>query len=240
LGNLKHLKAYIVIIIALFISFTSRAQSKYKPEHQLNYQKVDEKFLHFGFTLGINQMDFAVYNSGNTEARSEQVKFSNGFTVGIISEIRINNDFSFRFLPGLEFGERIISYKELEYEQTKIESVLINFPFLLKYKAKRINNYRPYIIGGLAYKIDVQAQKRLDIDKEILVRMKSSDVYIELGTGLDFYLPYFKLGVELKFAFGLFDVLNHDLDKKNPGYEEYTNAIEKVNSKIFSLCLNFE
>jgi hypothetical protein len=231
-----------VLFFILFVSSVSLfGQSNYKPEHQFNYQKVDEKYLHFGFTLGINQMDFAVYNSEKAgNVRAEQVNFSYGFTVGIISELRINKFWSLRFLPGLEFGERTISYTNVEKPDTKLESVYVNLPLLLKYKAKRINNYRPYLIGGLAYKIDVQAQKRLDVDKQIYLRLKPSDIYIELGTGFDFYLPYFKFSTELKFSFGIFDILNHNLDAKNPGYESYTNAVEKINSKIFSLCFHFE
>ena len=40
--------------------------------------------------------------------------------------------------------------------------------------------------------------------------MKSSDFMVSVGFGCDIYLPYFKLIPELKFCFGLTDVLKHD------------------------------
>jgi hypothetical protein len=59
-----------------------------------------------------------------------------------------------RFLPGLSFGERQLYYNipvwETDYYQPlqyySIKSTFLDFPLLIKYKARRINNDRPYII----------------------------------------------------------------------------------------------
>lgn len=185
-------------------------------------------------------MDFGIYNSGLGDARVEQVEFSPGFSVGIVSDLRLHEDWSLRFLPGLEFGQRTIKYSNLPVENVNVESVLVNLPLLLKYRAKRLNNYRPYLIGGASFKIDVQSQKSLDPDNDMLVRLKTTDIYLELGAGVDFYLPYFKLATELKFAVGLKDILNHEYDIDNPGYEDYTDAFRKMNSKIITLSFHFE
>ncbi|MFA8436954.1 MAG: porin family protein [Marinifilaceae bacterium] len=206
----------------------------------LNYQKVDQKRLHFGFTLGINTMDFAIYNSGFGIARAEQVVFTPGFSVGIVSDLSLHENVALRFLPGLEFGQRTIHYSNLSQDEVTVESVLVTLPLLLKYRAKRINNFRPYLIGGGSYKIDVQSQKRLKPDDNMLVRLNATDVYLELGAGIDFYLPYFKLATELKFAIGLKDMLNHGYDVDNPGYEAYTDAIQKMKSKVITLSFHFE
>ncbi|MBN2596611.1 porin family protein [Labilibaculum sp.] len=231
----------ILFILLLLLSFSSCfSQRGYKAESILNYQKVDQKWLHFGFTLGVNSMDFAIYNSGKGVARAEQVVFSPGFTVGIVSDLRLHEDWSLRFLPGLEFGQRTIRYSNLDVEEVNVESVLVNLPLLLKYRARRLNNYRPYLIGGASFKIDVQAQDALDPENDMLVRLKTTDLYLELGAGIDFYLPYFKLATELKFAIGLKDVMNHEYDIDNPGYEAYTDAFRKVNSKIITLSFHFE
>ena len=227
-------------MLCLLSLSTVFSQSRYKPESILNYQKVDQKWLHFGFTLGINNMDFAIFNSGLGDPRAEQVTFSPGFSVGIVSDLRLHENWSLRFLPGLEFGERTIRYSNLPQKKVTSESVLVNLPVMLKYRAKRLNNYRPYLIGGASYKIDVQSQDALDPDNDMLIRLKSTDVYLELGAGVDFYLPYFKLATELKFAVGLRDILNHQHDVDNPGYEAYTDAIRRMNSKIITLAFHFE
>ncbi len=191
-------------------------------------------------------MDLAIYNRAENDTRAEQVVFKPGFSVGIVTDLRLNENWNLRFLPGLEFGERVIRYTNLPetsfYEDTQInaESVLINLPLLVKYRAKRINNYRPYIIGGASYKIDVQSQDKLDPEKKKFILLNTSDYYLELGAGIDFYLPYFKMSTEIKFAVGLTDILNHGHDKDNPGYEQYTDVIRKINSKVITLAIHFE
>jgi hypothetical protein len=231
---------FILLCLSFFSSAFSQRGRGYKAESILNYQKVDQKWLHFGFTLGVNSMDFAIFNSGRTDARAEQVVFSPGFSVGIVSDLRLHDNWSLRFLPGLEFGERTIKYSNLPEDEVNVETVLVNLPLLLKYRAKRLNNYRPYLVGGASYKIDVQSQNALDPENNMLIRLNTTDVYLELGAGIDFYLPYFKLATELKFAVGLRDIINHEYDIKNPGYEAYTDAIRGMNSKIITLSFHFE
>ncbi len=238
-------KIFLTLLTCLF-SVAVFSQSGYTPLSILNYQKVDSKWFHFGFTLGINYMDFAIYNRADNSVRADQVIFNPGFSVGIVTNLRLNENWDLRFLPGLEFGERVISYNNLpesvfyENKEVTTESVFVNFPLLLKYRAKRLNNFRPYIIGGVSYKIDVHSEKRLNPDKRRFVLLNSSDVYLELGAGIDFYLPYFKMSTEIKLALGLNDILNHKHDINNPGYEGYTDAIRKMNSNIVTLVLHFE
>ncbi len=240
------MKKILYILLFCLLSVTVFSQRTYKPSSILNYQKVDSKWMHFGFTLGVNYMDFAIYNRADNDICAEQVIFKPGFSVGIVTDLRLNENWDLRFLPGLEFGERIIRYTNLPktsfYENTDIttESVFVNLPLLVKYRAKRIDNYRPYIIGGASYKIDVLSEKRLNPDKKRFVLLNSSDVYLELGVGVDFYLPYFKMSTEIKLAVGLSDILNHKHDIDNPGYEDYTDAIRKMNSNIVTLVFHFE
>ena len=113
----------------------------------------------------------------------------------------------------------------------------LNFRFLLKFKGDRLNNVRPYVIGGINYRYDLAAKKELDDEKPIYIRIKKPDLYYELGAGLDFYLPYFKLSVELKMSNGLSDVLVREVSPKHP---EYVNAIEKMKSQIWVLSFHFE
>lgn len=211
----------------------------------LNYQRGDRSLLHFGFTLGMNYMDYRALLSGATPYRAETGKLSMGFLVGIISELRICEDLGLRFLPGLEFASRSLSYSNVEDSENGKkyaynESVYISLPLMFKYKAKRINNFRPYLTAGSSFKYDFHNHDRLKPDKSVFFRTKRSDVFLETGAGCDFYLPYFKFGIELRFSLGLTDVLVHDQDTENPGYENYTNALKKLNARIFSVCLNFE
>ncbi len=240
------MKKTLIIFFILLCTTTVFSQRRYKPSGTLNYEKVDAKWLHFGFTLGLNYMDLAVYNRADRATRADQVVFKPGFSVGIISSLRLSDNWDFRFTPGLEFGTREINYTKLpetdNYQETTVfaDAVLVNFPIYFKYRSKRLNNYRPYLIGGFSYKIDMTSQKRLDPENNKFLLFKKNDFYLEFGAGIDFYLPYFKLSTELKLAIGLNDILNHQYDPKTPGYEEYTDAIRKINSKIITLCIHFE
>lgn len=207
----------------------------------LNYQEVDSKKLHFGFTLGLNYMDYNIRFNSTNDNRAEVIDIKPGFNVGVIADYKLNDDFSFRILPGLEFGTRSITF--IDKDDKKIgnfESILIDLPLVIKYKAKRLNNYRPYLISGIGLKYDVQANNKLEPENNVFVRTLPIDYYYQLGFGIDWYFPYFKWSTEIKFALGLRDILNHKDDPGNPDYGKYTDAIQKLNSKIISISFHFE
>jgi len=235
---LKKIFLFVILIISAYSSFSQT----YREKKILNNQRVDEKCLHFGFTLALNTMDFALYNSNLTKMNAEQVDFQTGFSVGMIGDLRLHKNWCFRFQPGLEFGSRNILYQALDDDKKIIttESVLVNIPFLFKYRSKRIANYRPYLIAGLNYKFDVQSHNRIKVDENVLIRLKQNDICIEFGGGIDFYLPYFKLATELKMSIGLLDILNHSYDVNNPGYEDYTKSIRCLKSNVVTLSFHFE
>lgn len=211
----------------------------------LNYQRGDRTWMHFGFSLGINYMDYRAVLSGVNDWRAETGKLDVGFLVGIISELRICDDLGLRFLPALEFSSRSLVYTHIpETENNKQyaynESVYASLPLMLKYKAKRINNFRPFIAAGASYKYDFQKHDRINPDKSVYFRTNQGDVFLETAGGCDFYLPYFKLGIELRFSIGLTDVLVHRPDPSIPGFENYTYALKRLRARVFTVCFNFE
>jgi hypothetical protein len=112
---------------------------------------------------------------------------------------------------------------------------VVDFPVYLKYRAKRINNYRPYVLlgGGLQYQVGRQKGEAL--------LLKPVDVSIEFGVGCDFYLPYFKFAPELKFCLGMFDVLEKDRhDLLIESDRKYTDALLRLTSRVLVLTFNFE
>ena len=122
-------------------------------------------------------------------------------------------------------------------EQQRLESSFLEFPFLLKYKGERLNNVRPYLIGGFNFRYDLAAKKEFDTEKPVYIRLNKPDLYFETGAGLDFYLKYFKLSVELKMSNGLSNVL---ADEGVSGNYQFFNAIEKMKSQIWVLAFHFE
>jgi hypothetical protein len=229
-----------LLIVFVMISLQSFAQRQ-KPKNESWY---DERVLHFGFTLGFNTMDFKItpsYSNYQIDSLIPEVTTLNpGINIQIVTDFKPATYFDIRFLPGVSFGQRnVVYYKNntLYNNQQKLESSFLEFPLLIKYKAMRLNNVRPYLIGGLNYRYDLAGKKEYDEEKPIYIRLKRSDLNYEIGTGFDFYLTYFKLSVELKMSNGMRDILVHETA---PGHAEYSNAIEKMKSQIWVLSFHFE
>jgi hypothetical protein len=214
---------------------------KQKPKNESWY---DDKLLHFGFSLGFNTMDFNITPSQTFLASDsiypEVSTLNPGINIQIVTNFRPAKYFDIRFLPGVSFGQRIIKYYKngvLYNDQQRLESSFLEFPLMLKFKGDRLNNVRPYVIGGLNYRYDLAGKKEFDDQKPVYIRLKRPDLYYEFGTGMDFYLTYFKLSVELKMSNGFSDVL---VKESVPGHTEFFNAIEKMKSQIWVLAFHFE
>ncbi len=224
----------------------------------------DEKLIHFGFTLGYNLLDFNIVNynpigdnpefdpsatfpndpnkiTANESVRSDLRSLVPGFTVGIVSSLRLTEDLDLRFLPGMSFGERKLTYNIPVYDINagieplkfySIKSTFLDFPLLVKYKARRINNDRPFVIFGSAFRQDISKTAKDD-----LVKLKSGGFYAEVGGGWDHYFPFFRFTVEGKFSFGLNDQLG-GLPEQQRKY--YAQSIKSLRSNIFTLSFHFE
>jgi hypothetical protein len=108
-------------------------------------------------------------------------------------------------------------------------------PFDVKVSAPRFNNYRPYLMAGLVPTVDLTVKKQ----KEILV--KRMDCMFEIGMGMDLYYPFFKLIPELKFCFGLSDILVKDRkDLTDDTLLKYTQSISSIQNRMIVLTLYFE
>lgn len=238
-------KLLFTACLAISISVSGQKQ---RPKNESWY---DEKLLHFGFSLGFNTMDFKITPSQDylvTDSVYPEVSRLNpGINIQIVTNLRPGRYWDIRFLPGVSFGQRNVRYYKipanngddpvLYNEQQRIESSYLEFPLLLKYKGERLNNVRPYVIGGLNFRYDLAAKKEYDDEKPVYIRLKRPDLYYETGAGLDFYLTYFKLSVELKMSNGLSNII---VDERASGHHEFRNAIEKMKSQIWIIAFHFE
>ncbi len=225
-----------ILIIALFIPIIVSAQVK-RPRNLPSY---DFKKIHFGFTVGLNTMDLGIRRSLANDLIPDESVVEPGFQVSIISDLRINDDLNLRFLPGISFGQRRLAFynsDSLLDTEMRIESSYLEFPLLLKYRANRLNNIRPYLLGGLNYRYDMAAKKGFDEESNVYVRLKPSDLYFEFGFGIDYYLTYFKFSTELKLGVGMFNVL---VQEPELGHPQYVQALDRLNSYIVTLCFHFE
>ena len=208
-----------------------------------NRPYIDQRRIHYGFMIGLHTQDFKFVNNGYITEDGQSwfadvPEYSPGFTVGVLAELYLNQYLSVRVIPTLDFGDKNIVFREQEsgekYRQN-MKSCYISVPIDLKYSAQRFNNYRPYIMAGLSPSIDLGKKKR----KALLT--KSFDCYAEVGLGCDFYLPFFKLIPELKFCFGLANLLEKNRnDLTDQSLTKFTQSIDRVSSRMIVLSFYFE
>ena len=207
-----------------------------------NLEKYDKQWIHFGFMLGINNTDFKSERAGDFY-RSDSVLHVEadgqpGFNLGIISDVRLGNNFNLRFVPDLAFSQRDLVYKmttkvgATDVVIKKVESTFLTFPIELKFKSNRVNNYRFYVIGGFKYMLDLVSQAKVENSEE-LVKLRRNDYGYTVGVGMDLYLPLFKFAPEIKMFQGIPNVLIADPTV-------YSSSFSALKSRIFSISLTFE
>ena len=96
-----------------------------------------------------------------------------------------------------------------------------------------MHNAKPYLITGINTRYDLAK------DKQDRLMLKSLDYYWDIGAGMDFYLNYFRLSVEIRGSIGFNNVHN----AKGTGElldRPYSQAIDKLKSRWVGLTFYFE
>ena len=235
------MKKYLsLIIFKFFIANLAIAQLHPQPK---NLPRYDFKKMHFGFTLGINSLDFKIKNNPKIIYQdSLYVLHSNnqkGFNLGIVSNFRLGKYTDFRFIPALVFGERHLIYSfadsinNIEIEKKKVESTLLDFPLYIKYKSQRYNNFRAYVLFGIKYSLDIASQKNIINEDEVIIKLNPNDFMGEIGFGMDFYLEFFKFSPQIKISRGVVNLLDRD-------QTVYTKSIKNLYTNGWMLSFTFE
>ena len=234
------MKRPLIVLILLFAAFGASAQ---EPVIQ-HRPYLDRRFLHYGFFFGLNAMDLEFKNNGYVDPASGQQWYTEvdtyqpGFSVGVLAEFRINSTFGLRIQPTMHFGQKRVWFHEQvsgRDSTQNMKSSVFAVPINLKIAAPRYNNFRPYIVVGVAPAIDLTSRERRAL------RTDRFDCFLEIGAGCDFYLPYFKLIPELKFCFGLRDILTKNRsDLIDESMLKFTRSVDRAQSKMIVLTLYFE
>ncbi|MFD2727153.1 type IX secretion/gliding motility protein PorT/SprT [Hyunsoonleella rubra] len=237
---------YILITLAfIFTLQTAEAQlfKKEKVIYDANQGRgtTDFKFLRWGYFLGINNYDFNF--DYNEDFRDIYVRRSPGFSVGLIGNMRVNSFLDLRFEPGLFISTRELTYSPEYFQGTtfnesdlirEVKSTYVHLPLLLKVSTKRINNFKPFIVGGFSTAINLSSNEdNPDDNSKGQFRTKTSPLFYELGFGIDFYLFNFKFTPSIRGLFGINDELVRDNDANSP----WTSNIASMKTR--GLFINF-
>jgi len=193
----------------------------------------EHKKFHFGYSVGIGSMGFRMLFNDEMKAKIDGFKPS--ILIGVVTDLSLSRYTSLRFQPAISFGQRDIKI-ENSVLLPRIETVFVELPFLIKYRAVRLNNFAPYLIGGFNTRLDLTGGEL--IRGKVAERLiKFFDIYYEIGVGFDSYLQKVRLSTELKFSIGMRDVFE---PVDNADYSDYTKSFSSLFSRLVILSFHIE
>ena len=211
---------------------------------EMNRTDQDSKPYYFGMSIGINLARFQtelhpVFLQSDSVYVAEPTN-SGGITLGFQATARLSDRFQLRFNPQLMFVERNISYR-LKFPDIngdtavtkKIESIIVAFPFQLKFQSDRIGNFRVYTLLGIKADIDMASNARAK-KAEDLVKIEKYDFGPEFGIGFNFYFPSFIFSPEIKISNGLRNIHARDANLK------FSNVFDKIQSRMIVFTIQLE
>lgn len=244
------------LILTFLIAFAAHSILYAQEGAVENRPYTDLRPFHFGIIVGTHLQDMTVTNVGPqvitmTDGSSQQYNITadqdswdNGFQVGVLGELRLSQHFQLRAAPTLYFGSRHFSFinhalntDDAMYKRTQtMKTVYLGCAFDLIFAGKRNGNQRPYMLVGLTPSYNLTSKS------SDYIKLKQSDLFLEAGVGFDFYLPYFKLRPELKFMYGLGNVLDtkHPERLRDESKRPYAMSVNDARSKMIALTFYFE
>ena len=225
-----------IIFLLLIYNFSFSQAKKVRIE---NLQNFDKQKLHFGYYLGINQYNFKIDYKQNPEYSTQMIE-QLGLNIGLVGDLRISEYLNLRFEPGLhtnkgsiKFNERSNFTKESDTLRS-VKSTYVHLPILLKFSSKRIDNFRPYLLGGISSSFNLSSNQNSPEDnKNDVFRLKTLNFYYELGFGIDFYFQYFKFSPSIRGLFSLKNELVPDNDINSP----WTGNLDRLRTR--GVFINF-
>ncbi len=236
--HLLRRKIILLVLSFVFCSTASMAQLR----DVVNQESHDDKPYHFGINLGFNKSHFSFthhprFLQYDSIMDVESIN-SAGINLAWLVNLRMSDHFDLRVHPlDLTFSEKAFLYAEKYTSDSliekKVQSITLSFPLQIKFSSDRIKNFKVYTIAGGKFDYDLASNAGAR-KAEDLIKLKSSDISVELGLGFHIYFPYFVLSPEIKLSSGLVN-----LHARDPNLR-YSNVIDKINSKMITFSLTVE
>ena len=228
-----------VLLFGFFLMISAAFLAQKEPVE--NLPTFDERRLHYGFYLGINQNDFKLNLRNSTIGNADiTVEASPGFNVGLITDFRLHKNLSLRFEPGLMTNSKKVYFNHLPKAQDSVReigSTYLHVPLLLKFSTDRYKNIRPYLLGGISYNYNFSSNEaNQDDNSSGQFRMKSSDFMYEVGLGIDIYLSFFKFSPSIRGVFAINNEIKYDTDPNS----QWTAPINFMGTRGVFLTFAFE
>ena len=202
---------------------TATAQNKIK-ENLIDY---DEQWIHYGFLMSIHSSKYRIkYSENFTSPLMDTVHSivpgnNGGFKLGFVVNMRIFQYLDFRILPTVGFYENDLVYQFTDGSSLRElkDATMMEMPLLLKYKSYRRGNVAMYLVGGINPSLEA-AGKGDEVQTKQRLELKNFNLAIDIGAGFDFYFPLFKFSPEIRYSYGLRNMLTNKVNNFNVNLDE--------------------
>jgi len=237
--NLLGAKAVIILLMLVAVAAEADAQKfKWAKKNNPNY---DNRKLTYGFLIGLHTSAYKIQYSDKfvtpdlDTLYAVDPEWSTGFSLGFIVNYRLTDFLDLRLTPEVAFYEHNLRYSYTDKEPNHrelVETTMVEFPLLLKYKSERRGNVRMYMVGGVKPAIEASGKKKLENVTSAL-EVKGANMNLELGFGFDLYYPLFKFSPEIRFSKGIANVLDNT---RNP----YGESLKRVSTNTITIYFLFQ
>lgn len=231
----------VVALLTIFFCMAANAHAQKVNWLKKRNPNYDTKKLSYGFLIGLHSSAYQIKYSDEfvTQALDTvyavEPDWSPGFSLGFIVNYRLDELWDLRLTPKVAFYEHTLRYRftdDTKTEEQLVETTMVEFPILLKFKSERRENLRMYMIGGVKPGIEASGKKDLENVTSAL-EVTGANLSLDIGFGLDIYYPFFKFSPEIRFSRGIVDVLDNRTNK-------YGLPLERVNTNMITVYLLFQ
>ncbi|GAB2766572.1 porin family protein [Actinomadura fibrosa] len=211
-------------------------------ENVINNPNFDKQRWSWGYFLGFNTYDFNFdyinYQPSPLTGKDFSVDNTIGFNVGLIGNMRLSEHLDLRLEPGVAFNRINFQFFKADGDSFReINSTYVHVPLLLKFSTTRINNFKPFVVGGVSTSLNLSSNENNPDDNfEGQFRMKTNSYYYEIGFGVDLYMFYFKFTPSIRGVFAINDELVRDDDPNS----RYTGNVDKMSSRAVFINFTFQ
>ena len=228
----------ILVVTFLLLAIPVQAQI-FSGDNVINNPNFDLQRWSWGYFLGFNTYDFDIdyidYIPSPATGKDFSVDRTIGFNVGLIGNMSLSDHLDLRLEPGVAFNRINFQFTKADSKTFReINSTYVHIPLLLKFSTTRIDNFKPFVVGGVSTSINLSSNENNPEDNyDGVFRMTTNSYYYEIGFGIDFYLYYFKFTPSVRGIFAINDELIRDDDPDS----FYTSNVDKMSTR--GLFINF-
>lgn len=228
-----------LVIFCGMILLLSSSELKAQHNKPLNLPDFTKTAYHWGFWLGYTQSSLVPTRKADYTFSDSLISINpisvGSFAVGPMGSVSFNENVKLRMAILLSFQDRNMDYRFYIKDTTEVftkelRSVYTEFPLQLKFVTNRINNVAFYATLGGKYGIDWSSNINVkeEFDYDDVLKIKKSNIAYSVGGGVDFYLQYFKFGIDLRLDMGLNNVLV-------PNKTFYSSPLESMRTRMWQL-----